>query len=257
MQDKNSQKYDVLRILAVAAASGEDLSKVAEDALVTVSKCVGLSAAALLIWDEQYNTVVTVAHAESETSRQRIADLEKELFAKLRRDKHLLSAYMSFGGQVPVHSFSLPLLHRDKPFGAVIGMQEGGKKFVAEDEFLEALASLLAVSFAAQGIDHISEIDQDLLDKERLAAIIETAVTVNHEVNNPLTAILGNVQLLLLKRDDLDDDLKQKLEIIESSAMKIKDVTQRLMRLTTPRSVEYSNGTRMVDISEEEEESQQ
>ena len=35
--------------------------------------------------------------------------------------------------------------------------------------------------------------------------------------------------------------------------MKIKDVTQRLMSLTTPRSVEYSDGTKMVDISDEEE----
>ncbi len=78
-------------------------------------------------------------------------------------------------------------------------------------------------------------------------------MTVNHEVNNPLTAILGNVQLLLLKRDDLDDELKDKLRIIEVSAMKIKDVTQRLMRMTTPRSVEYSDGTKMVDINDEEE----
>jgi signal transduction histidine kinase len=253
MQDENSLKFDILRLLAMAGAKGDDLSKAAETALAAAAEYVGLTAAALYVWDEHFNTTLTVTYADADKNKDRIAQLEKELFARLRKEKKLLSAYMSFGGDAPSHSFSLPLLQGDMPFGAVIGLQEGQKTIVAEDVFLEALASVLAVSFAAQGKDHIADIEPGLLDKERLAAIIETAVTVNHEVNNPLTAILGNVQLLLLKRQDLDDDLKEKLRVIEASAMKIKDVTQRLMRLTTPRSVEYSDGTKMVDISDEEE----
>ncbi len=254
MQDENTLKFEILRLLAVAGAKGEDLSQTVEEALALAAQYVGLTAAALYLWDENFNTTLTVAFADSDKNKDRVKELEKELFARLRRDRKLLSAYMTFGGKPPTHSFSLPLLQGDMPFGAIVGLQEGKKTVVAEDEFLEALASVLAVSFAAQGKDHISDIDPSLLDKERLSAIVETAVTVNHEVNNPLTAILGNVQLLLLKREDLDDDLKEKLKIIEASAMKIKDVTQRLMRLTTPRSVEYSDGTKMVDISEEESE---
>lgn len=254
MQDKNSLKYDILRLLAVAGASGENLRATAQTALAAAAEYVGLTAAALYLWDENYETTLTVAFADSDNSKNKISDLEQELFAKLRRDKNLLSAYMSFGGHIPTHSFTLPLLKANKPFGAVIGVQEGKKSIVAEDAFLEALASVLAVSFAAQSEDGTIELNQDILDKERLAAIIETAVTVNHEVNNPLTAILGNVQLLLLKNENLSDELKEKLKVIEISAMKIKDVTQRLMRLTTPRSVEYSDGTKMVDISKDEEE---
>ncbi len=254
MQDKNSLKYDILRVIAVAGASGADLSKTAETALAAAAEYVGLTAAALYLWDDDYNTTLTVAHAESDISEKKMAELEKELFARLRRERQLLSAYMSFGGQVPVHSFTLPLMRGEKPFGAVIGIQEGEKSVVAEDVFLEALASAMAVSFSAQRSADGVDVGQDMLDKERLAAIVETAVTVNHEVNNPLTAILGNVQLLLLKHQNLDDELREKLKVIEASAMKIKDVTQRLMRLTTPRSVEYSDGTKMVDISEEEQE---
>lgn len=254
MQDKNSHKYDILRLVAVAAAKGDDIATVAREALTVAAQYVGLSAASLYLWDDNEEVTLTVSHAESDNARARANELEKELFAKLRRDRQLLSAYMSFGGKVPIHSFSLPLLRKDKPFGAVIGIQEGPKKPVIEDEFLEALAAVLAISFSTESADGVSVADKNLLDKERLAAIIETAVTVNHEVNNPLTAILGNVQLLLMKREDLDDDLKEKLRIIETSAMKIKDVTQRLMRMTTPRSVEYSDGTSMVDISDEEEE---
>ncbi|UCG62811.1 MAG: hypothetical protein JSV52_05875 [Candidatus Zixiibacteriota bacterium] len=254
MQDKNALKYDILRVIAVAGASGADLGKAAETALAAAVEYVGLTAAALYLWDDEYNTTLTVAQAKSDRSKEKAAELEKELFAKLRKERQLLSAYMSFGGQVPIHSFTLPLLRGEKPFGAVIGIQEGEKSVVAEDVFLEALASAMAVSFSAQRSTDGVDLGQDMLDKERLAAIVETAVTVNHEVNNPLTAILGNVQLLLLKHQDLDEELREKLKVIETSAMKIKDVTQRLMRLTTPRSVEYSDGTKMVDISEEEKE---
>lgn len=255
MQDKNSLKYDVLRLLAVAGATGENFKGTVQTALTAAAEYVGLTAAALYIWDDNYETTLTVAYADSEKSKDQMSDLEQELFNRLRRDKNLLSAYMSFGGQIPTHSFTLPLLKANEPFGAIIGLQEGKKSIVAEDAFLEALASVLAVSFAAQGEGGGDvEVGRDMLDKERLAAIIETAVTVNHEVNNPLTAILGNVQLLLLKNENISDELREKLKIIETSAMKIKDVTQRLMRLTTPRSVEYSDGTRMVDISEDEEE---
>lgn len=78
-------------------------------------------------------------------------------------------------------------------------------------------------------------------------------MTVNHEINNPLTAILGNVQLLLMSRKDLDEDPVTKLKTIEISAMKIKDVTQRLLRLTSARSVDYTEGTSMLDLSDESE----
>jgi hypothetical protein len=53
-----------------------------------------------------------------------------------------------------------------------------------------------------------------------------------------------------MKRDDLDEELRAKLEVIEVSAGRIKDVTQRLLKLTTPRTVDYSEGTPMIDISD-------
>ena len=97
-----------------------------------------------------------------------------------------------------------------------------------------------------------SGIATEILDKERLAAIVETAVTVNHEINNPLTAILGNVQLLLMHAENLDENTRQKLQVVEKSAFKIRDVTQRLLRITSVRSVEYVDGTNMLQLPDEE-----
>ncbi len=154
---------------------------------------------------------------------------------------------MSFGGDAPCHSFTLPLRRGQQVFGAVLGFQEGERTIVSEDVFLDALCASIAISVLASSQNQAPT--QEFLDQKRLEAIVETAVTVNHEVNNPLTAILGNVQLLLMKREELDSDLLRKLEIIEQSAVKIKDVTQKLLRLTTVRTVNYTDNTNMIDIS--------
>ena len=255
MTEPNNNKFEILRLLAIAGSQGEDLNKASQEALAMSADYVGLSAAALYLWDDNYKVTLTLTHASDEIHRERLEQLEHDLFQDLRKDKQLVSAYLSFGGDTPSHSFTLPLNHGKNIFGAVIGLQEGKKTIISEDIFLETLSALLALSYTAMTkTGDGATPSQDILDKERLSAILETAVTVNHEVNNPLTAILGNIQLLLMKREDLDQELKEKLKVIELSALKIRDVTQRLMRMTSPRSIDYSDGTRMIDISDPDDE---
>jgi signal transduction histidine kinase len=252
--DQNYQdRYDILRQLAVAGTAGADLQNTAAAALKQAVNLVGLKAAAVYLWDKSMAVNLSVAHAESEVYGKRLSSLEEDLFAVLRRERQLVAAYMSFGGETPMQSFTLPLKHGKDVFGAVIGIGEGSDRLVAEDLFLEALSASLSLNVLAREISREKSLSRDLLDKERLNAVLETAVTVNHEINNPLTAILGNVQLLLMSRKDLDDDLVTKLKTIEASAMRIKDVTQRLLRLTSARSVDYTEGTSMLDLSDESE----
>ncbi len=92
---------------------------------------------------------------------------------------------------------------------------------------------------------------RDSLKRERMVGIAETAVTVHHEINSPLTAILGNVRLLLRDVGTLDKPVADKLKTIEVSAERIVDVTRRLLRVTRPDSVEYVQGIRMLDISDD------
>ena len=256
MNEKNSNRFEILRLLAVAGSQGDQLNEAARAALEMAAHSVGLVAAAIHLWDDDSKGTVSLSYAENEPAQEQLVSLEEGLFDNLRQERQLLSAYMSFGGERPRHSFTLPLRQGNKVFGAVIGLQEGDRTIISEDTFLEALSALLALTYAAQGAAASIPATQDLVDKERLAAIIETAVAVNHEVNNPLTAILGNVQLLLMKSEELDAPLAEKLRTIEASAMKIRDVTQRLMRMTNPKTVEYTNGTKMLDISGDDEESE-
>lgn len=253
MQEKKIDRFEILRHLALFGKKGGNINEAAKQALEMTCNYIELNAAAIYLWDNEQAISVTVTHAEDEQMQRRLADLEKDLFDNLRKNQKLVSAYMSFGGDNPFHSFTLPLMYSKEIFGAVIGIQKGEQSPVAEDMFLETLSSMLALSYVAHENVSGGQVSQEVLDKERLSAVLETAVTVNHEVNNPLQAIIGNIQLLLMKKDGLDKDIIDKLKAIEESAIKINNVTQKLMRMTSPKTIDYSDGTRMIDISDDED----
>jgi PAS domain S-box-containing protein len=91
-------------------------------------------------------------------------------------------------------------------------------------------------------------VEYDTNESERLAVIIETAVAVNHAINNPLVPILGNAQFLLQMENLQDEEVKRRLQIIVSNALRIRDITQKLARISHPVTKEYLRGTRMLDI---------
>ncbi len=254
MTRDTGDRFEIIRQLAASGAAGADINEVIQVGLKLTAEFLGLAATSLVVWNDDHVATLNSSHARSPEDKRRLDELERDLFEQLRRTRRLASAYMTFEGDVPIHVFTWPLRYGDQTFGAVIGLQEGERTIISEDSFLETLSTVLALAYAAGSQDQETIELSEAISKERQSAVIETAVTVNHEVNNPLTAILGNVQLLLLKRDDLDDELRNKLRTIEESAMKIKDVTQRLMRLTNARSVDYSDGTRMIDLSDGESE---
>lgn len=91
-------------------------------------------------------------------------------------------------------------------------------------------------------------VEYDTNESERLAVVIETAVAVNHAINNPLVPILGNAQFLLQMENLKDEDIKRRLKIIVNNALRIRDITQKLARISHPVTKEYLRGTRMLDI---------
>jgi signal transduction histidine kinase len=250
MEENN--RFEILRRLLLACSREADMKAATEGALREAAAYVGLSAASVFLWDGDDQVTFSVSHATSQRARTYLQSLEDELFSSLRRHRQLTSAYLSFEGDTSYHSFTHPLRHGSQIIGAVIGLQEGEKSLVGEDLFLEALSALLGLAYSSKDSAPAPAPSKETIEKERLGAIIETAVTVNHEINNPLTAILGNIQLILHRRENLDDDTIKKLSIVEESALKIKDVTQRLLRVTSPRSVKYTDGTNMLDLSDEE-----
>ena len=82
-----------------------------------------------------------------------------------------------------------------------------------------------------------------------LAGIGETTIALEHEINNPLSALLGHAELLLMDRN-LSPDQREQLQVVREQAARIAEVVRRLAKLKNPRSVEYLEGARMLDLSD-------
>jgi PAS domain S-box-containing protein len=69
---------------------------------------------------------------------------------------------------------------------------------------------------ALKALDGLQDAQDNLVQAEKLVALGELVVGVAHELNNPLTGVLGVTQLLLMREPA--SDLNAKLRIIEKGA---------------------------------------
>ncbi|MFH0918339.1 MAG: ATP-binding protein [Candidatus Omnitrophota bacterium] len=127
----------------------------------------------------------------------------------------------------------------DKLLGLLIlGNKYSGKSYTTDDlDIFLLLASgaalaienaLLYENIEAQvqlRTQELVEVQKQLVHAEKLATVGTLAGGVAHEINNPLTAILTNVQMLL-SGDELD---KESLEMIEEATKRCKTIVQKLM----------------------------
>ena len=76
--------------------------------------------------------------------------------------------------------------------------------------------------------------DKDQITEYRLK-LEETAALVariRHEINNPLTGVLGQAQLLL--REDLSERSRKRVQTIEDLALRLRDVVTQLREVQKP-----------------------
>lgn len=81
-----------------------------------------------------------------------------------------------------------------------------------------------------------------------LAGIGETSIALQHEINNPLSALLGHAELLMLDEKEHGES-NEHVHVIHEQALRIAEVVKRLRKLRDPRTVEYVAGARMLDLS--------
>jgi len=111
-----------------------------------------------------------------------------------------------------------------------------------------AEGEVIGVLGIVKDISELKRLQEELIRSERLAALMETAIAVNHEINNPLAPILGNAQLILREAEHLDEQTLRRVRVIEKNALRIFEITQKLRSITEPVTKEYLGKTRMLDI---------
>jgi len=94
-------------------------------------------------------------------------------------------------------------------------------------------------------------ITENIIAKERLAAVDEIIVTVNHKINNPLTTIINYAELLQINIENPNmQKIKKSIEKILDAAQQIKRVTHQLSTIDNTNRIKYVDNISMINLSD-------
>jgi PAS domain S-box-containing protein len=82
-----------------------------------------------------------------------------------------------------------------------------------------------------QEITEKRKMEAELIQSEKLAAVGQLAAGVAHEINNPLTAVLVNSQMLLQDISEDQTDMIESVKLIEMAAVRATQVVKNLLGL--------------------------
>jgi len=91
------------------------------------------------------------------------------------------------------------------------------------------------VVISGRDVTEVKRLEEQLVQAEKLAAMGQMLAGVAHELNNPLTAILG-VSELLRDRPGIDESTKRQLEMTHRQARRAARIVQNLLEFSRPAS---------------------
>ena len=99
--------------------------------------------------------------------------------------------------------------------------------------------------------DQVKSIEDERLvmtatEKEKV--LHQISASINHEINNPLAVILGQIEILLLNEQVLPGIIVDRLEAMNSAGKRIQAITEKLRSTDYSSLVEYVGGLQMIDI---------
>jgi two-component system NtrC family sensor kinase len=98
----------------------------------------------------------------------------------------------------------------------------------------DASGHIIGVIASARDMTDLKKLEQQVSQSERLAAMGQMIAGVAHELNNPLTAILGINDLLREKA--ADESMQRQLELIQKQARRAAEIVQNLLTFSRPRA---------------------
>jgi two-component system NtrC family sensor kinase len=131
----------------------------------------------------------------------------------------------------------VPLLIKDQVIGMITIDRSEVQPFTAEETALaQTFAGQAAIAIEnarlyddlQQQMKQLQTAQLQLVQSAKLAAVGELAAGVAHELNNPLTSILGFAELLAAKRG-LSPEVRQDLDTITSEAYRARDIVRGLL----------------------------
>lgn len=160
---------------------------------------------------------------------------------------------------------SIPLKHQTRTIGVVHFMSAENKAYGKQEvDFLFSLGNHIGTAIAEakmfeEARERASELEElyenlksaqdQLIQTEKLASLGQLVSSIAHEINNPLTPILGYSQMLLSHEEADPEKAQRYLEVIYQSADKVRKIVENLLsfaRKDKPRR-EYADINNIIE----------
>ena len=99
--------------------------------------------------------------------------------------------------------------------------------------FFDEAGKIEGVIVSGRDVTDLKRLEEQLIQAEKLAAMGQMLAGVAHELNNPLTAILG-VTELLGERSGFEPDTKRQLDLTHRQARRAARIVQNLLEFSRP-----------------------
>jgi PAS domain S-box-containing protein len=159
-------------------------------------------------------------------------DTAREIMRQMRASSGVLQGYetqlLGKGGErIPVMLSAAIIVHRGRPIGSV-----GIFRDLRLSRQMEAHLALAQERLAAQ---------------EKKALIAELAGATAHELNQPLTAVMGYAAMIA-KRSQDDERLARASQRIVTETERMAEIVRKIGRLTKYETKPYVGDTKIIDI---------
>lgn len=98
-------------------------------------------------------------------------------------------------------------------------------------------------------IDELHSAQLQLVHSTKMVAVGELATNMAHEINNPLTSVLGYTSHLL-KTLDIPDEARNKLRMMEQETIRVRKIIRNLLDFSRPRPAQMQRDDLMRPLQE-------
>jgi two-component system NtrC family sensor kinase len=255
---RRNRELNALNTMAVIATQSFDLDEILNLTLRQVISLLGGEAGSIYLAEPQNRFRRRANWGQRITDRKRLAEVDflqglGDLVMRSRAEvltaeylPHLPAAVTEFiravdGGS----SIWVVLWGKDDPIG-LMGITRGQLREYSnnEENLLVAIGRQLATTIekvrlyeeTCKAYDDLRRAQEQLLQSEKMSAIGQLIAGVAHELNNPLTAILGYAQLL--ESENLDSKALEYAGKIFKQAQRTHRVVQNLLSFARQRKPE-------------------
>lgn len=149
-----------------------------------------------------------------------------------------------------------PMIVKGQIIGSIMGGRTSGNFTKRELRLLQILVEYAGIAIENGRLyyevitseEELRRTQRQLVGAERLAVIGQLAVSINHEINNPLCNISLITQTIKAKLADRVPDVVPRLEAIEHNTERIRAVTQRVSQIKDAQCTEYLPDQLMINL---------